>query len=337
MVSKDSELMQIEPDEQFLKNYQALYYAMNAKPDCKSKLFPKDVVVSLQDLINLNEKITDKFKAHYDDAGFRINVNVCYKNRETLEFDSWTTFEKYSWNTEKIIDSMLIVWEYNAKLPNFKLPQKHTLTVRIADELRPEEMLNLVISGKLEEVDKIQQEICPIVARVDYINSTLGDELLGIVDSWQKGLMSPNICDDGVFKTLRKASRTIAYGINYISTAIAIWCTVKFLGMQLASFGVELVGEIQIEEVTQLVYTCAIGAFICVGVYKIFQIIANIVFSALRSSEDNHTFTITNGDKVEYQKIEKGIKSKKRKVIVNLVLTFIFNVICSVVANMIPV
>lgn len=122
MSSRDEQLIEIQPDEQFLKNYQAVYYAMNAKPDCKSKLFPKKVIVSLQDLCNLNERITDKFKAHYDNAGFRINVCVSYKNRESVEFDSWTTFEEYSWNTEKKIESILIVWEYNAKLPQYRLP-----------------------------------------------------------------------------------------------------------------------------------------------------------------------------------------------------------------------
>lgn len=175
MDTKDAQLMEITVDEQFLKNYQAIYYAMNAKPDCRSKLFSKNVIISLQDLKNLNRKVTEKFKAHYDNAGFRINVNVSLKNKEYLEFDSWATFENYDFNIEQSISSILIVWEYNAKLPGYPLPQRHTLSVRIADEIRAEEMLNLVVSGKLEEVDKLEQEVCPIVARVDFINAILGD------------------------------------------------------------------------------------------------------------------------------------------------------------------
>lgn len=103
MDTKDAQLMEITVDEQFLKNYQAIYYAMNAKPDCRSKLFSKNVIISLQDLKNLNRKVTEKFKAHYDNAGFRINVNVSLKNKEYLEFDSWATFENYDFNIEQSI------------------------------------------------------------------------------------------------------------------------------------------------------------------------------------------------------------------------------------------
>ena len=36
----------LEDDKkEFIKNYQAVYYAMNAKPDCKSKIFPEDVII----------------------------------------------------------------------------------------------------------------------------------------------------------------------------------------------------------------------------------------------------------------------------------------------------
>ena len=80
-------------------------------------------------------------------------------------------------------------------------------------------MLNIVILGKLEEVDKIDQEICPIVARVDFINSMLGDELLYIVELWQKGLLAPDLEQHKVYKILKKYNRIIAYAINYISVS----------------------------------------------------------------------------------------------------------------------
>ncbi len=335
MAGKDNHLMEIQPDEQFIKNYQTIYYAMNAKPDCKSKLFPKNVIVSLQDLKDLNERITDKFKAHYDDAGFRINICVSYKNRENIEFDSWTTFEKNSWNTEKTVDSILIVWEYNAKLPKYPLPQKHTLTVRIADELRPEEMLNLVISGKLEEVDKIEQGICPIIARVDFINSILGDELLGIVEAWQKGLLSPDLDSERLYKLLRKYSRTIAYAINYISTLFVAYCTLKYLGIQIRSLNINTIGEMSVNSFIQLVQQCAYGMVVCFSTYKISEIIGNMVFCSLRSTDDNHSFNITNGDRIACKEVERKIKNRKLKIIGNIIFTFLFNIFCSVFANFI--
>ena len=105
---KDVTLMTIKPDEQFMKNYQAIYYAMNAKPDCKSKIFGKDVTIKFQDLQDLNNKITEKFKAHYEDAGFIINITVSFRDRSSIEFNSWTTFSAYDWNIEKTINSIIM-------------------------------------------------------------------------------------------------------------------------------------------------------------------------------------------------------------------------------------
>lgn len=333
MENKDTDLMQVNADEQFIKNYQAVYYAMNAKPDCKSKLFGQDVIISLQDLKDLNERVTDKFKAHYEDAGFRINVHVSFKNRESIEFDSWTTFEKYDFNIEKSISSILIVWEYNAKLPKYQLPQKHTLSVRIADEIRPEEMLNLVFSGKLEEVDKIDQEICPIVARVDFINSMLGDELLRIVELWKDGLRLPKNEQSKLLKVAKKYSRVIAYAINYITTFVALFLISNFIGMRMSKVEMATLGEVPIAILIELLQNILYSGVLLFVIYKTFQIIANIVFKTLRSEGINHIFDITNGDKKICQQIQKNATRMKVRVVINLIFTFLFNVICSIFAN----
>lgn len=333
MINKDTQLMQITPDEQLIKNYQALYYAMNAKPDSKSKLFGRDIVITKQDLIDLNQQITEKFKSHYQDAGFRININVNFKDRESIEFDSWATFEQYNLSINKAITSILIVWEYNAQLPNYPLPQKHTLTVRLADELRPEEMLNLVISGKLEEIDKIDQEICPIVARVDFINSMLGDELLRIVELWQEGLMAPSLDDNMIYKLMKKYSRVLAYVINYSAVFIALFCSVRFFTHWISGIGVEYLRDISIKDAGQITYILIYSIIFCLIVNKVFRIIANIVFANLRFVTNNHTFNITNGDRVICQKIEKKLKTTKTTILLNISFTFVFNIICNIISN----
>lgn len=333
METKDTVLMEINADEQFMKNYQAIYYAMNAKPDCKSKLFQRDVKVTLNDLKVLNRKVTDKFKAHYDDAGFRININVSLKNKEYLEFDSWMTFESYDFSIETAISSILLVWEYNAKLPGYALPQRHTLTVRIADEIRMEEMLNLVVSGKLEEVDKIEQEVCPIVARVDFINSILGDELLRIVDQWQEGLEAPMVNLSKLYKLLKNCSRIIAYAINYITTIVFTLCMLKLVNKTIIDSGIKTINEMQVSTVTHLISIVVYSILSCIIIYKLSQLIANVVFVKLRSNDENHIFDISSGDRKLCQELEKKINRNSISVAWNLFFTFVFNVVCSVFAN----
>lgn len=49
MSEGNDELMEISDEEQFLRNYKAVYNAMTAKPDCRSKAYPKNVVISVDD------------------------------------------------------------------------------------------------------------------------------------------------------------------------------------------------------------------------------------------------------------------------------------------------
>lgn len=333
MKNKDDMLMEIQADEQWIKNYQAIYYAMNAKPDCRSKLFERKVIITLEDLRELNKRVTEKFKAHYDNAGFRINVSISFKNKESIEFDSWATFENYDLSLEKAICSILIVWEYNAKLPGYQLPQKHTLSVRMADEIKPEEMLNLVVSGKLEEVDKLDQEVCPIVARVDFINALLGDELLRIVELWNNGLLAYGIDESGLFRFLKKYSRIIAYIINYTSFVIAVICSTHIIKAEIRKLNIEYVMDMKIDDLGWILCCIIYCVVICLITYKLFQIIANIFFVGLKSGGDSHTFNITNGDKNLCIELQKKVKNKKIKVLGNMCFTFVFNIICSVFAN----
>lgn len=330
---KDKQLMEIPDEEQFIKNFKAVYYAMNAKPDCKTKVFQEPIFISMNDLDNLNETITEKFKAHYEDAGFNISVSVGFKGRESIEFDSWQEFRKYNWKTDKIISSLLIAWEYNARLPKYPIPQLHRITVRFSDEIRPEEMLNIVIAGKLQEMDKLDQEFCPIVARVDFINSILCDELLAIVEKWQNGLKRATYEQNKWYNILRKYSRVLAYAINYISLFVFIWLGTIYINFKIKELPYDTLGAISTNEAIALIRSIIWVVVCCLAVYKIFGIIANYIFALFRENENYHIFKITNGDDIEYQKSRLRVKGHNAKIVFNVIVTMVFNVLCSLLAN----
>lgn len=190
-MNSDSQLMEITKTEEFIKNFKAVYNAMTAKPDCKSRVFLRSVIIRKEDIFTLNNMIVEKFKSHYDDAGFSINVTISFRGRDTIELTSWQAFQEHNFDENEAIDSITIVWEYYAKLPKYDVPQKHTLVVKMSDGLRPEEMINLVFAGKLENIKEIDEEISPVVARVDFINPLVGDELLALVEKWNEGLDGP--------------------------------------------------------------------------------------------------------------------------------------------------
>lgn len=332
-MNKDYQLMDIDEQEKFIKNYQAVYYAMNAKPDCKSKLFPEKVTVNLSDLYELNRRVVDKFKAHYEDAGFSINIAVSLQDLTVVEFNSWLTFENYNFSVNSAIKGITIVWEYNAKLPKYPLPQKHTLTVRLADELRPQDVINLMVSGKLSEMDLVDQEFCPVVARVDFINSLLGDELLMIVNKWVEGLVIQEDTDKFI-KLLRKNKRKTAYIINYITSFMCILCCLFYFRKYILDLQFNVLGEMTAESFYGLLLMIVTLLLIYYVVHKVFFIIATVVFRKLdESGDENHIFVITKGDKKICDKLDKRRRKNYTKISLNLIFTLLFNIFCSILAT----
>lgn len=79
-------LLNVDDEEKLRRNFKSVYYMMNAKPDSKTKIFTSDVCIELGDIEELNELITEKFKSHYNDAGFMINVDVSLENKNLCIF-----------------------------------------------------------------------------------------------------------------------------------------------------------------------------------------------------------------------------------------------------------
>ena len=71
---------------------------MTAKPDCRSKAYPENVIIYLEDINDLNHRIFEKFKTQYNNYGFVINVVVSIEGRQKLEFPTWRSFEEHTWH-----------------------------------------------------------------------------------------------------------------------------------------------------------------------------------------------------------------------------------------------
>lgn len=268
-MNSDSQLMEITKTEEFIKNFKAVYNAMTAKPDCKSRVFLRSVIIRKEDIFTLNNMIVEKFKSHYDDAGFSINVTISFRGRDTIELTSWQAFQEHNFDENEAIDSITIVWEYYAKLPKYDVPQKHTLVVKMSDGLRPEEMINLVFAGKLENIKEIDEEISPVVARVDFINPLVGDELLALVEKWNEGLDGPEDKKSKVYFFLSKHRRKIAYLLSYISLAILSFCGIVLALNHAGNLGIKSIGEVKFGQIENCIYFIFFVMMGCILFYKL--------------------------------------------------------------------
>lgn len=332
-MDKTYNVLNVSENEKFITNYKAVYQAMTAKHDCKSKIFPKNVKVRLEDIEDLNERVVAKLK-NYNEAGFSIAVNVSFAGRQSIEFSTWAEFENHKWNESDAINSITIIWEFNAVLPQYGVPQKHVLVVKITDGLRPEEMLNIVFAGKLENVEDIEKQMYPVVARVDFINYVLGDELLHIVEEWNNGLELQEE-ELGYVKIVKRHKRKLAFALNYITNFIVLICFIKVVIGVLLGFGNQKLFDLSVYDVTKLVWLIGFLAMLFVLIDKISVWLANTFYKTLGMEKEWHVFNINKGDVQIQKKLENEHRHSKLLTVGSIVGTFLLNLVCTIICGLI--
>lgn len=334
--NKDINVIQVTEEERFLKNFKSMFYRMNAKPDSMTRIFTKEVVIGIDDIKQLNSIITSKIKNHYyKDAGFIISVAISFKNRKNVYFSNWTDFEKHEWIESNAINSITITWDFNINLPNYENPQRHTLTVKLSNGMRPEEMLNIIFSGNLEDLDEanMNRDFFPIIARVDFIDPVIGDELLNLVLNWCEGLEIAEINQNGFILKMQKHKRKISYLVNYIIVFILFVLGIVLFDYTINKLKIDTIAQLEKKDLIMLINSVCIYLGVFIFLNNWFDKIANSLFRQLQDYGDNHLFNITKGDIKRQQNIIHKNKVKSRGIYTKLIFTIIMNVICSIIAS----
>lgn len=335
-MGSDEELLVIDNQEKNVKNFKSVYYQMNAKSDCITRLFADNVTIDLDAINNLNEMICDKLQ-QYENAGFLINTTVKYKDKKNKFFPNWKSFENAKWTSDRSINKMTIKWEINIVFPNMgehTIPQKHTLLVKLSDSMRPEELLHLVFSGGVEEIEDLDREVFPIVASVDFINEQLGEELLDIVAKWNDRLKNPPEANEKFMVFARKNKNKIATVIDYVPNILFLICGLIYVRNLFTSMGCKTLGEIPIADGIEILEAVTFIVIICYIFKKIFYEIARVVYNSINDYGEIHIFNITSGDKKEQKRISNSNTRKKKRTILNIVVTCLINIVCGVITSL---
>lgn len=327
-------IIDVNNSQDFLTNYKAVYQAMTAKHDCKSRLFPRNVCVSEQDLCDLNDRIADKLE-NYNIVGFSTSITASFRGRKSIEFSSWQEFETHKWNEPDALTAITLIWEFNIKLPKYDVPQKHLLVVKVTDGLKPEEMLNIVFAGKLENIDEIEKQICPIVARVDFINYILGDELLDIVEQWNKGLLSYTDDEKKIVKVVKKHRRKLAFLLDYVTKILVLICFIRIVVYQLCSFDVNTIANLSIKNINNLIWSVGILAIAYMLITKFSEWLANMLYQALGNEFEIHVFNINKGDENLIKRVERQNRKISLNVFISLIGTIVLNIFCNIISSII--
>ena len=174
-------------DENQIKHFQSLYYLFKGKRDTEIKLFDDWRQFSYADILELNDKIYKKLELH-EKLTDLVNVSVGLDNNEIRTFGTWFEFTQTDWQISAKTKYISLEWDFNIILPNqtHKVPQTHTLRVRIGNNLKPSEMIQVVFQGSEEyELEEVQSQM---VCKIDFVNAQICSELKTVVSDWYESL-----------------------------------------------------------------------------------------------------------------------------------------------------
>lgn len=316
-----------------IKEFQSLYYALNARPDTITKLYTNKVILNMEDILTLESMIQDKLSLHSQEGQFGKNsVNVTTNKHKVYNFDNTELFHAHNWNTAESIESIILTWDFYMVIAGYENPQRHKLTVKLSSGLKPEEVISLIFSGKLEDVQNIDAQQATIVAQMDFIDNRLGQEFLNIVDEWVN-ILQTHTEKNKLILWLKQVRKYVAYYINYLFFFLVSLTLLIGFNVMMNQLEMTTMSEFTIKQFNNCVNYIVISVIFCYIILHIGQNIANKVFRRLVEYGEDFIFNITKEDQNRYRKTQQREMRSIFVVLMHLVFSIILNVTCSVIAS----
>lgn len=326
----------ISAEDRRLKEFQAMYYSYNARPDTTTKIYNQQVVIKMDDLLNLENMIKEKLSLHRiaGEVG-KTHIFVNTSKHKVYSFDDWKLFYEYNWKIPEHIESITLIWDFYINVEGYKNPQRHKLSVRISSGLKPQEILSLIFSGKVEDIEEIEMQEAQIIAQMDFIENRLGQELINVVSEWVDILEKASDSQSSFILFLKGRRKIVGYYFNYVLFIIVFFMLVVYGDYTIKAMGVDRISDITSSQFIYLFNYVALSVVICIVIVNIGENVANKVFRKLSEYGENFVFRITNGDNTQYNKLKKEDNKNAVKVMLNVCFSLLLNIICGIVASVI--
>lgn len=330
----DYQIIEIEDEERRIKEFKSLYYELNAKPDSTTKIYNDKVIVTKDDIERLDNLIREKLSFHVKEKEFGIsNVVVTTSKNKSYSFNDFLLFSTHDWCVPEHINSITLSWDFFVDVEGYKRPQRHKLTVKISCGLKPEEILSLMFSGRIEDIQEIEEQQSTIIAQMDFIESRLGQEFINIVGEWVDTLPRAYADKNKIILWLKKYRKIVGYYFNYgVFALLSIMLLVAF-NFCVGRFGVDKLYELNVGHLLFMVNYAVFSVLICLFAINRGEAVANKIFRRLSEYGETFVFRITKGDEKEYTRIVEEEKNSSIKIFFNLILSLILNIACSIIAT----
>lgn len=319
-LSKPTENSISLPQDSNVEDIKSVIYWLNAKPDTHIKVFPQGKLVNINDIINLNNKVQKKLENHNVFTSI-TTITIILDKGEILSYNLWEAFKNNTWEDPEKIESISINWDVTIKLPNYGLPQKHNLKVRIGTSLKPNEIFQILTNSDNEH--ELQENFSFIVCKVDFINEVISKELIQIVETWYNGLRKARTNSKLLSFVKSKRQLVSSFG-DYITTSIGLALFYLAFKIHLNFYTVNLDVNLYLDI---FLWFTLLFAF-----YLLFRVIGSsfsqFIYDKIVTFNEPHYFDITKGDKNEQDKLDE----KNKKISRNLFWQFIIRLLVSIIS-----
>jgi hypothetical protein len=303
-----------------LDEFKSLFYQLNAKPDTELRLLPSRKTLELADIRGINEQVSAKLRNH-DLTAEIASINFILSNKRIKDYSTWAEFERENWNTvNERIESLSINWDILIKLPQYQLPQRHSMKLRIGNAIPPKDIFQLLLTS--DDVSEVMEAGSPSVCKIDFINNIIAIELLNIVSNWYEGLKNspePNT----IQKVLKKQGKFFSEIIRYASPVLLLMIISSYSDYLFPILGIG--EEVSMDALQRdLIFLAAIfmfGSFVGRKIEK-------EIDRKIDRFEEYPNFSITRGDRKAIEEFE----SKSNKLTNQIISRFVW-ILVSIVTS----
>ena len=194
-------------------------------------------------------------------------------------------------------------------------------------------MLNIIFTGNIQELEELDRNFFPVVARVDFIDRILGDELLNIVSDWVKSLKNAIVEKSKIILFLKRNKAKISTILNFITYIVVAVSSVLVTNRYIRTLGIITLKDMSLDQMLHLMN----AIFGCAGVWilskRFVAVVTDNIYDLLGGYGDSCLFNITKGDANRQDKLRKHEKNNRISIAINLIGTVILNIICGIIAN----
>lgn len=306
--------------------FKAMFYMYAGKPDSIVKMFEKKIIVTVDDIIDLNRRVVGKLKLHNIDQCVST-ANVKFDKGESVSFGTWVEFETHDWKVARITGEVSVRWDFMIQLAGYKQTQRHTLTVRLSASPRPIDILQSVLMKDPDEDIDIESKWAMCIARVDFISHLLGDELIDVVARWNESLSQPHV-QKGWFSWVKK---NFHYFAPLVRFSIPVGISTVLLSYLDVLFHVDHNAVVRVGDLLCMGRWLLVSAVAIYFSARFAYYLAGKCYMSVNEYGAVMPFLLTRGDENYAREAQLKNKSKIKSFFFNIGVAFIVNVVAGVV------